>query len=73
MLAWRWVEWLRSPGGRLRRRRVLLNKAVDEKVFRQAAEAALHGAVPQSENGFKVELAKRCVVHALGMATWMVA
>ena len=47
----------------------LLNKAVDEKTFRSAAEAALHGAVPQSENGFKVELAKRCIVHALGMAT----
>jgi xanthine dehydrogenase YagS FAD-binding subunit len=48
---------------------LLLNKAVDAKVFRQAAEAALHGAVPQSENGFKVELAKRCVVHALWLAT----
>jgi xanthine dehydrogenase YagS FAD-binding subunit len=48
--------------------KVLLNKAVDEKVFRLAAEAALRGAAPQSENGFKVELAKRCVVHALGMA-----
>jgi xanthine dehydrogenase YagS FAD-binding subunit len=38
-------------------------------VFRAAAEAALKGAKPQSENGFKVELAKRCVVHALKMAT----
>ena len=49
--------------------KALLNKSVDVKVFRQAAEAALHGAGPQSENGFKVELAKRCVTHALGMAT----
>ena len=31
----------------------------------RAAEAALKDAKPQSENGFKVELAKRCLVHAL--------
>lgn len=37
--------------------------------FRKAAEAALQGARPQSENGFKVELAKRCIVHALTLAT----
>jgi xanthine dehydrogenase YagS FAD-binding subunit len=48
---------------------VLLNKSADEKTFQQAAEAALHGAVPQSQNGFKVELAKRCIVHALNTAT----
>jgi xanthine dehydrogenase YagS FAD-binding subunit len=45
-----------------------VGKAAEEEVFREAAEAALTGAVPQSQNGFKVELAKRCVVHALGMA-----
>lgn len=33
--------------------------------YGQAAQAALHDAVPQSENGFKVELARRCLVHAL--------
>lgn len=37
--------------------------------FRKAAEAALSGAKPQSENGFKVELAKRCLTHALQTAT----
>jgi xanthine dehydrogenase YagS FAD-binding subunit len=37
--------------------------------FRAAAEAALAGARPQSENGFKVELAKRCLTHALAQAT----
>jgi xanthine dehydrogenase YagS FAD-binding subunit len=37
--------------------------------FRAAAEAALRGARPQSQNGFKVELAKRCLVHALTQAT----
>ena len=37
--------------------------------FRRAAEAALRNAQPQSENGFKVELAKRCIAHALTLAT----
>ena len=37
--------------------------------FRAAAEAALRDARPQSENGFKVELSKRCLVHALKVAT----
>ena len=36
--------------------------------FRRAAEAALRDAKPQSENGFKVELAERCLTHALQMA-----
>jgi xanthine dehydrogenase YagS FAD-binding subunit len=36
--------------------------------FRKAAEAAMHDAKPQSENGFKIELAKRCLTHALQMA-----
>jgi len=36
--------------------------------FRQAAEAALRNAKAQSENKFKIELAKRCLVHALRMA-----
>jgi len=33
-----------------------------------AAEAALRDAKPQSENAFKIELAKRCLTHALKMA-----
>ncbi len=49
--------------------KALLGKPADEKSFRQAAEAALSGAHPQSENGFKVELAKRCITHALNLAT----
>jgi len=36
--------------------------------FRNAAEAALRGAKPQSENAFKIELAKRCLTHALQTA-----
>ena len=47
----------------------LTNQAATETVFRKAAEAALRDAKPQSENGFKVELAKRCLVHALKLIT----
>lgn len=36
--------------------------------FQTAADIALRNAKPQSENAFKVELAKRCVAHALKMA-----
>jgi xanthine dehydrogenase YagS FAD-binding subunit len=49
--------------------KVLQGAAVDDRVFRQAAEAALQNARPRSENGFKVELAKLCIVHALATAT----
>ena len=47
----------------------LTGQATTESVFRKVAEAALRDAKPQSENGFKVELAKRCLVHALKLAT----
>ena len=40
-----------------------------EATFRKAADAALRDAKPQSQNGFKMELAKRCLVHALKLAT----
>jgi len=36
--------------------------------FRKAAEAAMAGAKPQSENAFKIELATRCLTHALQTA-----
>jgi xanthine dehydrogenase YagS FAD-binding subunit len=49
--------------------KALDGKEVNAANFRQAAEAALRGAHPASENGFKVELAKRCLVRALIMAT----
>jgi xanthine dehydrogenase YagS FAD-binding subunit len=58
-----------KPWRSLEAERALHGKPADEKVFRQAAEAALHGAQPQSENGFKVQLAKRCITHALTLAT----
>ena len=47
----------------------LVGQAVNTASFRNAAEAALRDAKPQSENGFKIELAKRCLTHALQMAT----
>ena len=47
----------------------LVGEAVNQTSFRNAAEAALRDAKPQSENGFKIELAKRCLTHALQMAT----
>lgn len=36
--------------------------------FHEAAEAALRNAKPQSENKFKIELAQRCLTHALQTA-----
>ena len=47
----------------------LVGEAVNQTSFRNAAEAALRDAKPHSENGFKIELAKRCLTHALQMAT----
>jgi xanthine dehydrogenase YagS FAD-binding subunit len=48
---------------------LLTGKPADETHFRAAADAALRHARPQSENGFKVELSKRCLVRALKLAT----
>jgi xanthine dehydrogenase YagS FAD-binding subunit len=46
----------------------LTGKPANAANFRNAAEAALRGAKAQSENGFKIDLAKRCLVHALQTA-----
>jgi len=46
----------------------LTGKPANDATFRQAAEAALQGAKAQSENRFKIELAKRCLTHALRTA-----
>ena len=48
---------------------LLTGQPVGDPAFRRAADAALRDAKPQSQNGFKVELAKRCLVHALKQAT----
>ena len=46
----------------------LTGESANEATFRAAAEAALRDAKPQSENKFKIELAKRCLTFALGTA-----
>ncbi|MCW3094542.1 MAG: FAD-binding molybdopterin dehydrogenase [Chthonomonadaceae bacterium] len=48
---------------------LLQGTAVDPSRFRSAAEAVLKEAKPQSQNGFKVELAARCLTQALKLAT----
>jgi xanthine dehydrogenase YagS FAD-binding subunit len=47
----------------------LMGKPADAANFRKAAEAALTGAKPRGDNAFKVELAKRCLVRTLKLAT----
>ena len=47
----------------------LVGQPIDQANFRNAAEAALRDAKPQSENAFKIELAKRCLTYALQVAT----
>jgi xanthine dehydrogenase YagS FAD-binding subunit len=46
----------------------LTGAAPSEAAFRSAAVDAFKDAVPQSENGFKIELGRRCLVHALKTA-----
>jgi len=46
----------------------LVGQPANKDSFRKAAEAAMRNAKPQSQNGFKIELAKRCLTHALQMA-----
>jgi xanthine dehydrogenase YagS FAD-binding subunit len=46
----------------------LTGKPADDVSFRLAAEAALGNAKPQSQNKFKIELAKRCLTHVLRTA-----
>jgi xanthine dehydrogenase YagS FAD-binding subunit len=47
----------------------VMGKSVDAAHFRTAAEAALAGAKTHTDNAFKVELAKRCLVRTLKLAT----
>ena len=58
------IPW-RSPEAE----QALEGKAADAQSFRTAAEAALAGARTRPGNAFKVELAKRCLVRALTLAT----
>jgi xanthine dehydrogenase YagS FAD-binding subunit len=47
----------------------LMGKPANAAIFRAAAEAALAKAKPHKDNAFKVELAKRCLVRSLKLAT----
>jgi len=47
----------------------LLGHTANAATFRRAADAALKSAQPASGNGFKVELAKLCIVRALTVST----
>jgi xanthine dehydrogenase YagS FAD-binding subunit len=46
----------------------LAGAKADEATFRKAAEVALADAKPSGDNAFKIELAKRIVMRALGLA-----
>jgi xanthine dehydrogenase YagS FAD-binding subunit len=46
----------------------LVGQPADKASFRKAADAAMRDAKPQTQNAFKIELAKRCLTHALQMA-----
>src|SRR2546428_7153788 len=46
----------------------LVGQSADKASFRKATEAAMRDAKAQTQNGFKIELAKRCLTHALQMA-----
>jgi xanthine dehydrogenase YagS FAD-binding subunit len=61
-----------KPWRALEAEKVLHGQKPDAATFERASHAALHGAQPQSQNGFKVELARRCVAHALSLATQQV-
>jgi xanthine dehydrogenase YagS FAD-binding subunit len=47
----------------------LVDRAPSRAAFVKAADAALKDAQPASENAFKVELSRRCIVRALTMST----
>jgi xanthine dehydrogenase YagS FAD-binding subunit len=47
----------------------LLHQPAESAAFHRAAAMAVRDARPQTENGFKVELTKRCIAHALTLAT----
>ncbi len=57
------------PWRSLEAEKALVGRPASPASFRHAAEMALKDAHPHSENGFKVELAKRCIVRALTTAT----
>ena len=57
-----------KPWRSLEAEAALKGKTANDATFRQAAEAAMRDARPQTENKFKIELAKRCLTYALRTA-----
>ena len=51
----------------------LINQIANEKTFHAAAEAELAAAKGYKYNSFKIELAKRSIVHALNIVTEMMS
>ena len=60
-----------KPWRALEAEKGLVGQKADEKSFRAAAEAALTGAKGYKHNAFKIELAKRSIVRALGTVAAM--
>jgi xanthine dehydrogenase YagS FAD-binding subunit len=60
-----------KPWRALEAEKGLIGQKADEKSFRAAAEAALTGAKGYKHNAFKIELAKRSIVRALGTVAAM--
>ena len=58
-----------KPWRSMEAEKALMGQPAELATFRKAAEMALKGAQPQSENGFKIDLAQRCLVRALTLST----
>jgi xanthine dehydrogenase YagS FAD-binding subunit len=58
-----------KPWRSIEAEKALEGRSPDRATFAKAAEAALRDAKPASENAFKVELSRRCIVRALTMST----
>src|ERR1700723_945224 len=58
-----------KPWRSLEAEKSLQGKLATPANFRVAAESALQGEKAQSQNGFKIEIAKRCLVHAMAQAS----
>jgi xanthine dehydrogenase YagS FAD-binding subunit len=58
-----------KPWRNLEAEAALHGKPATAEQFAKAAQIVLSDAKPQSQNGFKVELAKRCLIAALTTVT----
>jgi xanthine dehydrogenase YagS FAD-binding subunit len=58
-----------KPWRSIEAEKVLQGQPATAENFRRAAEAAMANAQPQKHNKFKIELARRCLAHALKIVT----